>query len=264
MSKYIIMKKIKEYIYINNIRYKHKRMTVFQICSEIGISIPCFCYHDKLEIAGNCRLCLVQVDIKLGLKASCITQLLPGMNIITSNRRIDSVRAGIMEVLLVNHPLDCPICDQGGECDLQDVSKLLGYSINRTCKDKRIIFDLPYFAPMIKTLMTRCIHCTRCVRYINLIEGASSIDTIERGEKMNIYANIYKYLSNELSANIIDLCPVGALTQMPKAFEARAWELKAHYSLDILDSLMSSIRIDTVNNQIMRIVPCLNEAVNEE
>jgi NADH-quinone oxidoreductase subunit G len=212
-----------QYIYINNVKYKFVGFyTIYQYCSEQNVTIPCFCYHGKPKIAGNRRMCLVQIDVRTNSVVSCITTMVHGMNAYTGNERVIFARENIMEYLLLNHPLDCPICDQGGECDSQDVSKALGYIINRICVNKRIVYNLDSFSPMVKTLMTRCIHCTRCVRYIDSINGLGKFNSVGRGKKMYIYSNIYPFLLNELSSNIIDLCPVGALVQMPRAFEARS------------------------------------------
>jgi len=210
-------------IKINNIDFYLKgNYTIFQFCSMIGINIPCFCYHEKLSIAGNCRMCLVEINPDTNLVLACTTTLLSNMNIYTQNLRVKKARESVMEFLLVNHPLDCPICDQGGECDLQDLCYDVGYDNSRLIKYyKRSVDNLNYMGPMIKTLMTRCIHCTRCVRFLNLVSSDEDFNLLGRGKSVEISAYIYKYLHNELSANIIDLCPVGALTSMPYAFEGR-------------------------------------------
>jgi len=208
---------------INNVLYKTDAdYTVFQFCSKLGINIPCFCYHEKLSIAGNCRMCLVQTNPDANLTLACTTRLAPGFNIFTENLRVRRARESVMEFLLINHPLDCPVCDQGGECDLQDLCFTNGSDMGRTVKySKRAIDNLNSVGPLVKTLMTRCIHCTRCIRYLNLVCGDDDFVLGGRGRATEISAYIHKHYQNEMSANIIDLCPVGALTSMAYTFEGR-------------------------------------------
>lgn len=241
------------------------RSTIFQFCAKIGINLPCFCYHEKLTIAGNCRMCLVEVSTAVNLVVSCAMPVLDKMHIFTLSKRVRKARENILEFLLVNHPLDCPICDQGGECDLQDLSMVIGSDRSRFYDSyKRSVDNLQCVGPLVKTIMTRCIHCTRCVRFLNEISGINELGIIGRGNYMEIGTYVSKFISDELLGNIIDLCPVGALTSMPYAFNARAWELKKFKSVDVLDALGSSIRIDVANNIVVRIVPSLDEILNEE
>jgi NADH dehydrogenase/NADH:ubiquinone oxidoreductase subunit G len=240
-----------------------KNYTVFQFCNKVGIYIPYFCYHERLNVAGNCRMCLVEVNKVLVV--SCSLLLTNGMTIFTKNKRIRYIRENILEFLLVNHPLDCPICDQGGECDLQDITAFYGSDKGRFYeKFKRSINNLNSCGPLIKTIMTRCILCTRCVRFVNEISGNYDLGVIGRGLYMEIGSYIEKFINDELIGNIIDLCPVGALTSMPFSFTNRAWELQKFRSIDILDSLASSIRVDVLNNKVVRIVPSLDDITNEE
>jgi len=194
--------------------------TIFQFCSSCNINLPCFCYHEKLTIAGNCRICLVEANN--ALVVSCAMPLLDNMRIYTNSKRVRKARESVMEFLLVNHPLDCPICDQGGECDLQDISLTFGSDRGRFYEyNKRSVDNLNCCGPLVKTVMTRCIHCTRCVRFITEISGAFDFGVLGRGNSMEIGTYIERFIFDELSANIIDLCPVGALTSMPYAFTAR-------------------------------------------
>ena len=194
--------------------------TIFQFCSKNGINLPCFCYHEKLTIAGNCRICLVEANN--ALVVSCAIPLMDGMKIFTNSKRVRKGREGVLQFLLINHPLDCPICDQGGECDLQDIALTFGLDRGRFFEyKKRSVDNLDSCGPLIKTVMTRCIHCTRCVRFVNEISGLFDLGTLGRGSSMEIGTFIERFLHDELSANIIDLCPVGALTSMPYAFSAR-------------------------------------------
>jgi len=197
--------------------------TIFQLCANIGINLPCFCYHEKLTIAGNCRMCLVEVNTALNLVVSCALPILDKMHIYTFTKRVNLAREHILEFLLLNHPLDCPICDQGGECDLQDLSLTVGTDRSRFYElTKRSVDNLNCAGPLIKTIMTRCIHCTRCVRFINEISGIYNFGVISRGATMEIGMYVQKYINDELLGNIIDLCPVGALTSMPYAYTARS------------------------------------------
>lgn len=236
---------------------------IIQACAEAGIDIPRFCYHERLAVAGNCRMCLVQVEKMPKMVASCAQPVAPGMRIITDSPQVKKAREGVMEFLLANHPLDCAICDQGGECDLQDQAMAFGSDRSRLSEPKRAVEDKD-FGPLIKTSMNRCIHCTRCVRFANEIGGLPQLGTTGRGNDMQIGTYIGELLGSELSANVIDLCPVGALTSRPYAFAARPWELRKTESVDVLDAVGSAIRIDTRGVELMRIQPRTNDAVNEE
>ncbi len=240
-----------------------KGMTVLQACELADVEIPRFCYHEKLSIAGNCRMCLVEMDKSAKPIASCAMPAAEGMNIKTNTEQVEKARKGVMEFLLANHPLDCPVCDQGGECDLQDQSMYYGVDKSRFIENKRQVKE-KYMGPLIKTQMTRCIHCTRCVRFATEIAGIPEIGAIGRGENMEITTYLEKAMESELSANVIDLCPVGALTSKPYAFEARPWELKKTESVDVMDAVGSNIRVDTYNWEVKRILPRLNNEINEE
>ena len=240
-----------------------KGMTVLQACELADVEIPKFCYHEKLSIAGNCRMCLVELEKSPKPIASCAMPATEGMNIKTNTAFVEKARKGVMEFLLANHPLDCPVCDQGGECDLQDQSLFYGMDKSRFSEDKRNVKE-KYMGPLIKTQMTRCIHCTRCVRFASEVAGVPEIGAIGRGENMEITTYLEKSMDSELSANVIDLCPVGALTSKPYAFEARPWELKKTESIDVMDAIGSNIRIDTYGWEVKRILPRLNNDINEE
>ncbi len=240
-----------------------KGMTVLQACELAEVEIPRFCYHEKLSIAGNCRMCLVEMEKSAKPIASCAMPATEGMNIKTNTEFVEKARKGVMEFLLANHPLDCPVCDQGGECDLQDQSMYYGVDKSRFVENKRLVKE-KYMGPLIKTQMTRCIHCTRCVRFATEVAGVPEIGAIGRGENMEITTYLEKAMESELSANVIDLCPVGALTSKPYAFEARPWELKKTESIDVTDAVGSNIRVDTYNWEVKRILPRLNEDINEE
>ena len=240
-----------------------KGMTVLQACELADVEIPRFCYHEKLSIAGNCRMCLVEMEKSSKPIASCAMPAVEGMNIKTNTEFVEKARKGVMEFLLANHPLDCPVCDQGGECDLQDQSMYYGVDKSRFVENKRQVKE-KYMGPLIKTQMTRCIHCTRCVRFATEVAGVPEIGAIGRGENMEITTYLEKAMESELSANVIDLCPVGALTSKPYAFEARPWELKKTESIDVTDAVGSNIRVDTYNWEVKRILPRLNENINEE
>ncbi len=237
--------------------------TVMQACEKIGAEIPRFCFHERLSIAGNCRMCLVEVEGSPKPVASCAMPAVEGMKVITKSDKVKTAREGVMEFLLINHPLDCPICDQGGECDLQDQALFYGRGKTRFADDKRAVDNKP-FGPLIKTIMNRCIHCTRCVRFMDEIAGVHDLGAIGRGEDMEIISNSPKGLGGELSGNIIDLCPVGALTSAPYAFKARPWELKKTNSIDIFDGLGSAIEIGSKDGKVLRVLPRLNEDINEE
>ncbi len=238
-------------------------MTVLQACELAGEEIPRFCYHERLSIAGNCRMCLVEMEKSNKPIASCAMPAVDGMKIKTNTLFVDKARKGVMEFLLANHPLDCPVCDQGGECDLQDQSLFYGLDNSRYTENKRQVEE-KYMGPLIKTQMTRCIHCTRCIRFATEIAGIPELGAIGRGEDMEITTYLEKSMESELSANVIDLCPVGALTSKPYAFEARPWELKKTETIDVMDAVGSNIRVDAYGWEVKRILPRVNEDINEE
>ncbi|NWG45800.1 MAG: NADH-quinone oxidoreductase subunit G [Alphaproteobacteria bacterium] len=247
-------------------------LTILQACEEAGAEIPRFCYHERLSIAGNCRMCLVEWEGAPKPIASCamaVKDLRPNRDgsparIRTSSPTVRKAREGVMEFLLINHPLDCPICDQGGECDLQDQAMAYGHDdFHRFDENKRAVDD-KYMGPLIKTIMTRCIHCTRCIRFATEVAGVSELGATGRGEDMEITTYLEKALASELSGNVIDLCPVGALTSKPYAFTTRPWELRKTESIDVMDALGSNIRVDVRGREVMRILPRLHEDVNEE
>ncbi len=237
--------------------------TILQACEIAGAEIPRFCYHERLSIAGNCRMCLVEMEKSPKPVASCAMPAGDGMVIHTDTPYVKKAREGVMEFLLINHPLDCPICDQGGECDLQDQAMGYGSGQSRFHENKRAVEE-KYMGPLIKTEMTRCIHCTRCIRFATEIAGVSELGAIGRGEHMEITTYLEKTLASEMSGNVIDLCPVGALTSKPYAFTARSWELKKTNSVDVHDAVGSNIRVDGRGNEVMRVLPRLHEDVNEE
>jgi len=238
-------------------------LTVLQACEQAGIEIPRFCYHERLSIAGSCRMCLVEMEKAPKLIASCAMPVGDGMVIHTNTDKVINARKGVMELLLINHPLDCPICDQGGECDLQDQAVAYGIGKGRYTEGKRAVEEKE-FGPLVATEMTRCIQCTRCVRFSSQICGTPELGGIGRGEHMEITTYVDRALSSELSGNLIDLCPVGALTSKPYSFTARPWELKKTESIDVFDAVGSNIRIDSKSGQVMRVLPRVNEEVNEE
>ena len=238
-------------------------LTVLQACEAAGAEIPRFCYHERLSIAGNCRMCLVEMEKSPKPIASCAMPAADGMNIKTNTPLVEKARKGVMEFLLVNHPLDCPVCDQGGECDLQDQSMYYGVDKSRFKENKRHVPD-KYMGPLIKTQMTRCIHCTRCVRFATEIAGVPELGAIGRGEDMQITTYLEKAMESELSANVVDLCPVGALTSKPYVFEARPWELKKTETIDVMDAVGSNIRVDTYGWEVKRVLPRNNDDINEE
>src|SRR5690606_28044265 len=246
--------------------------TLLQAAEEAGAEVPRFCFHERLSIAGNCRMCLVEV--KGGPpkpQASCamgVRDLRPGPNgelpeVFTKTPMVKKAREGVMEFLLINHPLDCPICDQGGECDLQDQAMAYGVDSSRFHENKRAVED-KYIGPLVKTIMNRCIHCTRCIRFTAEVGGISELGATGRGEDMEITTYLEHAMTSELQGNVIDLCPVGALTSRPYAFQARPWELSKTQSIDVMDAVGSAIRVDTRGREVMRIMPITNEAVNEE
>ena len=251
-------------IFINNKEIEFQEgMTVLQACELAGAEIPRFCYHERLSIAGNCRMCLVEMEKSSKPIASCAMPATDGMKIKTNTQMVEKARKGVMEFLLVNHPLDCPVCDQGGECDLQDQSLYYGFDSSRFKENKRLVKD-KYMGPLIKTQMTRCIHCTRCIRFATEVAGVSELGAIGRGEDMEITTYLEKSMTSELSGNVIDLCPVGALTSKPYAFEARPWELKKTESIDVMDAVGSNIRVDSYGWEVKRVLPRLNNLINEE
>ncbi|MBN9252884.1 MAG: NADH-quinone oxidoreductase subunit G, partial [Mesorhizobium sp.] len=246
--------------------------TLLQAAEEAGAEVPRFCFHERLSIAGNCRMCLIEV--KGGPpkpQASCamgVRDLRPGPNgeapeIFTNTPMVKKAREGVMEFLLINHPLDCPICDQGGECDLQDQAMAFGMDSSRFHENKRAVED-KYIGPLVKTIMTRCIHCTRCVRFTTEVAGISELGLIGGGEDAEITTYLEQAMTSELQGNVIDLCPVGALTARPYAFQARPWELTKTESIDVMDAVGSAIRVDSRGREVMRILPRVNEPVNEE
>jgi NADH-quinone oxidoreductase subunit G len=237
--------------------------TVLQACEEAGKEIPRFCYHERLSIAGNCRMCLVEMEKSPKPIASCSYPAADGMVIHTMSERTKTAREGVMEFLLINHPLDCPICDQGGECDLQDQALAYGRGFTRYEENKRAVTE-KYMGPLIKTIMTRCIHCTRCVRFAEEVAGVEEIGAIYRGENMQITTYLEKAATSEVSGNVIDLCPVGALTSKPYAFTARPWELKKTDGIDVMDAVGTNIVIGARGPQVMRVNPRINDEVNEE
>jgi NADH-quinone oxidoreductase chain G len=241
----------------------NNNMSILQACESVNLVIPKFCYHERLSVAGNCRMCLVEVDKAPKLIAACAAPIVPNMVVNTNSLAVRKAREGILEFLLLNHPLDCAICDQAGECDLQDQTMVFGSDRSRFQEYKRATKDLNC-GPLIKTIMTRCIHCTRCVRFANEIMGIPDLGTSGRGNNLAINLYIEKLLKSEFSGNLVDLCPVGALTSKPYTFLARPWELKSIESIDTFDSIGSNIRVDVRGYEIMRILPRLNEQINEE
>jgi len=251
-------------IIVNNKEVEFEEgMTILQACELAGAEIPRFCYHERLSIAGNCRMCLVEMEKSPKPIASCAMPATDGMKIKTNTPFVDKARKGVMEFLLANHPLDCPVCDQGGECDLQDQSLFYGLDNSRYTENKRQVKE-KYMGPLIKTQMTRCIHCTRCIRFATEIAGIPELGAIGRGEDMEITTYLEKSMESELSANVIDLCPVGALTSKPYAFEARPWDLKKTETIDVMDAVGSNIRVDTYGWEVKRVLPRVNEDINEE
>ncbi|HEX6141265.1 MAG TPA: NADH-quinone oxidoreductase subunit NuoG [Geminicoccaceae bacterium] len=237
--------------------------TVLQACEAAGREIPVFCYHPRLNIAGNCRMCLVEMERSPKPIASCAMPAGDGMVIKTDTPLTHKARKGVLEMLLINHPLDCPICDQGGECDLQDLTLFYGPDHSRFKENKRAVTD-KYLGPLISTHMTRCIHCTRCIRFANEIAGVEELGATGRGEHMEVGTWVEHAVTSELSGNMIDICPVGALNSKPFEYRARAWELKKTESVDVLDAVGCNIRVDSRGPEVMRIVPRLHEDINEE
>jgi len=243
--------------------YVARGSTILQACEQAGFLVPRFCYHECLSIAGNCRMCLVQLDKSTKPVASCALEVGPGMRVYTNTNLVKKAREGVMEFLLANHPLDCPICDQGGECDLQDQALIFGNDRGRFYEVKRAVSDKDW-GPLIKTVMTRCIHCTRCQRFSSELSGEVEIGMVGRGAKSEITNLLGNFVRSEVSANVIDLCPVGALTSKPYAFTARPWELTRVEGLDFTDSLASNLSYHIANQRILRILPVLHQKLNEE
>nr|YP_010394638.1 NADH dehydrogenase subunit 11 [Plasmopara halstedii]DAZ89075.1 TPA_asm: NADH dehydrogenase subunit 11 [Plasmopara halstedii] len=251
-------------IYINNIKLTvNKNLTVLQACNNFKIEIPKFCFQENLQIAGNCRMCLVEIENSPKPVASCAMPLMHNMKIFTNTPLVQKARESVLEFLLINHPLDCPICDQASECDLQDQTMIFGSDRSRFFFKKRSVED-KYCGPFIKTIMTRCIHCTRCVRFANEICGIDDLGTTGRGNSTEINFYYPKIFNSEFSGNLIDLCPVGALTSKPYTFKARSWELKKKEGIDILDGIGSNINVNIFNNEIVRILPKTNFDINKE
>lgn len=249
---------------INNKKVKIKdEITIIQACELLNIEVPRFCYHERLAIAGNCRMCLVEIENSPKLVASCAMPISDGMVIHTNSPRVEKARKSVMEFLLINHPLDCPVCDQGGECDLQDQAFKYGSKVSRFNENKRIVKD-KYMGPLIATHMTRCIHCTRCIRFAQDIAGIPEIGAIGRGENMEVQTYLEQSMKSELSGNVIDLCPVGALNSKPYAYTARAWELTCTESVDVFDAMGSNIKINSRGLEVMRILPSYCDEINEE
>jgi NADH-quinone oxidoreductase chain G len=240
-----------------------KNTSALEACESIGVAVPRFCYHERLNVAGNCRMCLVEIEKAPKPIASCAFPVAPNMRIFTDTPLVQKARENVLEFLLLNHPLDCPICDQGGECDLQEQTAVFGSDRSRYFYAKRGVED-KNCGPLIKTIMTRCIHCTRCVRFFQDIAGQEDFGTTLRGKETEIGTYIGKNLTSELSGNIIDLCPVGALTSKPYAFTARPWELKSVETIDINDSIGSNIKLSFKETEVLRILPALNDTLNEE
>src|SRR5512143_3628088 len=245
--------------------------TLLQACEAAGAEIPRFCYHERLSIAGNCRMCLVEVKGGPKPVASCawgVRDCRPGPEgqppqVKTKSPMVKKAREGVMEFLLINHPLDCPICDQGGECDLQDQSVAYGRDGSRFPENKRAVEE-KFMGPLVKTVMTRCIQCTRCIRFATEVAGVPELGATGRGEDMEVTTYLEASLSSELSANVIDLCPVGALTSKPYAFNARPWELTKTETIDVMDALGSNIRVDARGDTVLRVLPRVHEGINEE
>jgi len=251
-------------IYINNKKKEvNNNITILEACQNIGIELPRFCYHEQLSIAGNCRMCLVELENSPKPIASCAVTVMNNMKIFTNTILVRKAREGVIEFLLANHPLDCPICDQGGECDLQDQSLIFGGDRGRYFEYKRSVED-KNCGFLIKTLMTRCIHCTRCIRFLEEFTGIKNFGTLGRGSLTEVGTYVNNILKSEVSGNLIDLCPVGALTSKPYSFKTRSWELRRVESICILDSYASNICIDLRGNKILRILPKYNKFINEE
>jgi len=250
-------------IEINGLEFLVKsNLSVLEACKYVGITIPRFCYHETLSVAGNCRMCLVEIGNSPKPVASCALPILNNMKIFVDTPLVKKARENVLETLLLNHPLDCPICDQGGECDLQDQTKIFGSDYSRFFFNKRGVED-KYCGPLIKTIMTRCIHCTRCVRFGAEIAGVEYLGTLNRGSSTEISGYLSSFFNSEISGNVIDLCPVGALTSKPYAFKARPWELRTNESIDLTDSTGSNIYVNYKESEILRILPKVNSDIND-
>jgi NADH dehydrogenase (ubiquinone) Fe-S protein 1 len=251
-------------LYVDDIEVSvPKNTTVLQACDTIGIEVPRFCFHERLLIAGNCRMCLVEIEKSPKPVPSCAFPVMDNMKVYTKTPLVKKAQEAVLEFLLINHPLDCPICDQGGECDLQDQAMNFGSDSSRFYHLKRGVED-KNTGPLVKTIMTRCIHCTRCIRFATEIAGVPDLGTTGRGKKTEIGTYVKKLLTSEVSGNIIDLCPVGALTSKPYAFTARSWEMENVETIDVMDSIGSNIQASTKGNKVMRVLPRINEEINEE
>lgn len=256
---------LKNVVFINyNTVFFKESMTVLQLCSSIGIHLPRFCYHSALPIAANCRMCLIQLEESSKPIAACAVSTTGGMRILTDSTLVKQARENVLEFLLINHPLDCPICDQGGECDLQDQTMIFGSDRGKYYEKKRAVKDNIYLGVVVKTFMTRCIHCTRCVRFTQDVLGTNELGVIGRGNDMRITTFTKQILSSHLSGNIADICPVGALTSKPYAFTARPWELVSYSMIDFFDAVGGNLRIDTRGVEIMRVLPYPNFLINQE
>ncbi|MBV8914361.1 MAG: NADH-quinone oxidoreductase subunit NuoG, partial [Acetobacteraceae bacterium] len=237
--------------------------SVLQACEAAGVEIPRFCYHERLSVAGNCRMCLVEIEKAPKPVASCAYPVADGMVVKTDTPMVRNGRRGVMEFLLINHPLDCPICDQGGECDLQDQAYAYGMDHSRYAENKRSVKD-KYLGPLIRTSMTRCIHCTRCIRFSSEIAGVPEMGAVSRGENMEVTTYVERALTSELSGNLADICPVGALLPKPYTFKARPWEFRKSDGVDVHDAQGANIRVDSRGSEVMRALPRTNDDVNEE
>jgi NADH dehydrogenase (ubiquinone) Fe-S protein 1 len=250
-------------IKINDLKFLVKSGTsILEVCKYVGITVPRFCYHETLSIAGNCRMCLVEVEGVEKPVASCLTEISEGMSIYTDSAFVKKARENVVEALLLNHPLDCPICDQAGECDLQDQTKTFGSDYSRFFFNKRGVEDKEC-GPLIKTIMTRCIHCTRCVRFGSEVAGIEILGTLNRGTSTEIGSYVSKFFDSEISGNVIDLCPVGALTSKPYGFKARPWELRVNETIDTTDSIGSNLYVNFKESEIFRVLPKSNRTLNE-
>ena len=251
-------------VFVNNeATFVPSNSTVLEACESIGIEVPRFCFHERLSVAGNCRMCLVEIEKSPKPVASCAMPVMNNMQVFTDTPLVKKAREGVLEFLLMNHPLDCPICDQGGECDLQDQAMFFGSDKSRFFEYKRGVED-KNCGPLIKTIMTRCIHCTRCVRFAADIAGVEDLGTTNRGRDTEIGTYVSKVFQSELSGNVVDLCPVGALTSKPYTFIARPWELRSTETIDISDAVGSNIRVDLKETEVVRVLPRLHEGLNEE
>jgi NADH dehydrogenase (ubiquinone) Fe-S protein 1 len=251
-------------IQVNNYSYSVKpNLSIIEACKYIGIILPRFCYHEKLTVAASCRMCVVEIERLPKPVTACSADILSNIVIFTDTPFLQKARENILEALLLNHPLDCPICDQAGECDLQDQVKVFGSFYSRFYRINKLTVEDKYCGPLIKTIMTRCIMCTRCVRFGSEIAGVDYLGTLNRGGASEIGGYISKLFNSEVSGNVIDLCPVGALTANSYAFKARPWELRTVDSIDVLDNLGSSIYLNFKESEIVRVLPKVNEDINE-